>query len=580
MNIRLDPKLLLIGIDGLPYPTELLPDEPIFSFITRWMHLAVELNRMAITEALFGRKSIRTERPLHAGFAHFAERISTQGTCPNEILDRHSLFALFKPFMDQSRFQDFRELLKGPSANGVGVVAGGRQAAIFRSTPAICLKCLEADLSTHSFGYYRRSHLIRAVWYCAEHQTPLIEICPSCAAPFSHWELPAESCSHCRKKIVSPIESSTDNANKDALIRLSEVIAAVLSGKIGWVNERQRLAAFRKRISQIVSNRSSVLGDNLARHLERTFGQNFLACQSLLPNHAPTIGWPALIIHGHYLAEDPIANAVIIAGAFNSVDHYLDFLGTLNPTEFGDSKPSRREIGARRVTMPVLRDVLRLPALHLVSSKHGISRIELKKWVAAYPGLSNRRNAKQTRKKLANHKKTIVEQLTSNPGMSLFQLARHEKGAVKFLQRHDPVWLNENLHAYARIQDAGAIWSECPDAAHDRLLCNQLADVIAKAKGGRGRPVRNTKIRLIEISGLGGVPKSMRADFPETFALIDELAESEEDFYRRSLQWAAIDLTKRFGSCCNIVELYVHAHVSLNCVRPLAQFAQSLLDRE
>lgn len=580
MNIRLDPKLLLIGIDGVPYPTELLPDEPTFSFVTRWMYLAVELNRKAITEALFGRKSIQTERPLHGGFAHFAERVLNQASCLNEVLDRHSLVALFKPFMDQSRFQDFRELIKDPSATGVRVLAGDRQGEFFRSTPAICLKCLETDLSTHSFGYYRRSHLIRAAWYCAEHKTPLIEICPSCAVPFSHWELPAESCSHCRKKLVSPIDNATAGANKDALIRLSEVIAAVLSGKIGWVDEKQRLAAFRMRISQVVSNRSGVLGDNLARHLERTFGQNFLACQSLLPNRAPTIGWPALLIHGHYLVEDPIANALIVAGAFNSVDHYLEFLGTLNPTEFGDQKTSRRAIGARKVTMPVLRDVLRLPALHLVSSKHGISRVELKKWVAVYPGLSNRRNAKQTCKKLANHKKKIVEQLTSSPGVSLSELTRHEKGAVKFIQRHDPVWLKESLRAHARLQDTVAIWRERPDAAHDSLLCNQLANVIAKAKEGRGRPVRLTKSRLIEISGLGGLPKSMRADLPETFALVDKLTESEEDFYRRSLQWASRDLTKRFGSCSNIVELYVHAHVSFNYVRPLAQFAQSLLDRE
>ena len=59
--------------------------------------------------------------------------------------------------------------------------------------------------------------------------------------------------------------------------------------------------------------------------------------------------------------------------------------------------------------------------------------------------------------------------------------------------------------------------------------------------------------------------------------LLDQLSESLPDYYRRCLSWAAKNLIWQYGACDSLAQLFVHARVGVEHVKPLTEFAQTLL---
>jgi hypothetical protein len=253
----------------------------------------------------------------------------------------------------------------------------------FRSTPAICLKCVESDLLVNKFAYYRRTHLVKAVTYCATHRSPLLEMCPACGAPFSHRELPSLICDRCGGSLATPVGYPSDSGYRDARIRLSQVISGILTGQIEWVEEDRRLAAFRQRAAQSIRTRSGIAGDNLARHLNRVFGPDFLKLLHLSTDQAPTVGWPVLLLYGHNGMCDPIANSLIIAGLFDSAADYCVAVDAVPGEDLCRYREPNEFLSTGQITVPILRDALRSRTLRETKSD-----TQLSSWQPRYCGRS------------------------------------------------------------------------------------------------------------------------------------------------------------------------------------------------
>jgi hypothetical protein len=534
-----------------------------------------------IVEKYFGNPHCRVEKPLHAGFGTFAKHIGRKGSdSSNDVINAHSMLALFKPFADPERYSKASELASSVRGNGINMAVGLREVGMFREHPAICLDCVNEDLRIKQFAHYRRSHQVFAASHCSNHHTRLITACAECGKHFSHWNLPDKKCHYCGK-LLKQVEGNSELVpDIGARIRLSQVLASVFSGEIDYVDVNVRLDVLRSRTNQVVKNRSGVTGDNLATYINIMFGRAFLDSLGLKTDSAPTLGWPALLIHGRYLMHDPVANCVLIAALFDSTDHYPDSIKARQLMPEVVPKLPKHLWGAANVSFPMMREALRSPSLYSLVRQNEKDNVHFRKWMAAYNGLSDRRLKFLQRKKIRFYKKCIQKRLEEVSGLSRNQVSITLATEVEYIRKHDPQWLDQHLPARGIPNRKISAQPKILYIEADEALCKQLNEVVYQKKIGRCRPTRLKYLDLLRLSGLTKMPAEVRCDYPQTLKLIDQLTESMDKYYRRSLEWAARNLVWQFGKCDNITELFVHARVGIEYVRPLESYAQSLLERE
>ncbi len=419
-----------------------------------------------------------------------------------------------------------------------------------------------------------------AVSHCSNHHTRLITACAECGKQFSHWDIPDKECHHCGKTLKQVESNSESVPDLGARIRLSQIVASVFSGKIDYVDVNVRLDVLRSRTKQVVKNRSGVTGDNLATHINKMFGRAFLDSLGLRTDTAPTLGWPALLIHGRSLMSDPIANCVLIAALFDSPNHYLDLIKTrqISSERFPTSnKPLK---GAGNISFSMMREALRARSLNSFVNLNGKINVNFKKWMGAYPGLSDRRLNFLLQKKLRCYKKCIQEKLEEIPRLSRNQATITLNTEIAYIRKYDLHWLDQHLPARKIPKHIVSTQPKILYEESDAALCKQLEEVVNKKKNGSRRPTRLKSMDLLRLSGLTKFQAEIRCNYPRTLKLVDQLTEDMDKYYRRSLEWASKNLARQFGKCDNIIELFIHAKVGIEYVKLLESYAISLLDRE
>lgn len=559
----------------------MFPEEPTFSYVNRIVLVTAATKRRQVVEDLFGNPAIRPDRPFHAGFGYLAA-LSAQadGTQPVNLLQRHGLIALFAPFVAKESYRHAVEMAHGQRANGINEVLGIRPTGVYRDHPAVCLHCVKDDMAKGDAAHHRRVHKISAVIRCPEHGSPLVSACGACGTPMSHEQQPSLNCRNCGFPLTVEDKDSAGSQRLMLQFRLAKFIQASISGALPMVDAAIRLAVLRERASRVIESRSKVVGDNLAMHLNRAYGRDLLEALALRTDAAPTLGWPTLLLQGRLLASDPIANCLLIAAFFDSVE---DYVGELQNAK-AQHNPARLDrkalIGANWITMAALKDVFRPMLLKDVAKKHGINQCSLRKWVAGVPGLSDRRKISGMRVTLRANKKTILEFLGRSPGESRSRVAAAHKAEVGSLFRNDRAWLDQHLPIKEKL--SGAVVRTVMEAPSesDQALATRLRAAIASETESVSRPKRLHRDRVLRQSGLLSLPETGRASFPLTMAIVAEVTETVEQYYRRSLAWAVRDLRRCYGQCKGVIEMFVHARVSVEYVARLEPYAQKLLAAE
>jgi hypothetical protein len=268
-------------------------------------------------------------------------------------------------------------------------------------------------------------------------------------------------CRECGAHLVA--DDVVQGEARDLRIRLAEFVAATFAGALPCVPAPQRLAAIRDRVAQRVRNRSGVVGDNLARHLVRGFGADYLKSLCLDPRNAPSFGWPMLLIHGRWMHADPVANLIVIAAIFDSPEDYSASISAATEMLPGAHLPLQPRIGGEGVTPSLLRYSFKTSLLALVRQT-GVSQW-VKLWFSAYPGLRKRREAYAARKglkwndpwsirraqsgysesRLHECKSRLLKRRETNSGVGRTDLDKLEYTAFKILRREDPAWLDREF---------------------------------------------------------------------------------------------------------------------------------------
>lgn len=89
-----------------------------------------------------------------------------------DVIAKHTLFELYKPFLNAQRQSYVKEGMKytGAVKSRVGLLKSHCGAC---NQLAYCEECIKGDISNIGFPYWRREHMIRGVNICSIHKKPL-----------------------------------------------------------------------------------------------------------------------------------------------------------------------------------------------------------------------------------------------------------------------------------------------------------------------------------------------------------------------------------------------------------------------
>ncbi|MCE4554242.1 TnsD family Tn7-like transposition protein [Pelomonas cellulosilytica] len=151
-----------------------LPDETLFSWCSRYHHLAVNGLASATCLQLFGGRRRGVAHDFPDAIGALAQRADGLGPA-EQIVHERTLLAFYAPF----RGRDLLELATAQLIEGrvghlkyqLGMLTSGLGAA---HPLKACPACMTSDRRQFGVAYWRRAHQLPSSWYCVDHGDPLL----------------------------------------------------------------------------------------------------------------------------------------------------------------------------------------------------------------------------------------------------------------------------------------------------------------------------------------------------------------------------------------------------------------------
>jgi hypothetical protein len=204
-----------------------------------------------------------------------------------------------------------------------------------------------------------------------------------------------------------------------------------------------------------------------------------------------------------------------------------------------------KRLGAKRIAS--VREALargvpkrEIQELHDVST-WSIILIELDR-----PELNNSHREASVIRQGKKHRDALLSFLRNRPGESRNEFAKRHAGSYFWLRKHDRAWLQSHLPAPRWGYGKGR-----RKAVKDRHPLDQAASMAVKQMARRelarpDRPMRLTRTRLLSAVGaLAALSGRGRDRYPSTVAEAERVAETKEQFMRRTIHWALKELARR-----------------------------------
>lgn len=155
-----------------------LPDESFYSIVARYHHLSGNPYDRDTLRELFDKHTIVVTSHLPSSIDALVRVLPSGSTIDVQaIINRHTVFPYYRPFLTARQISLSQTAMKGDSAIGLktmmGLVAsqvGGGNLYRF------CHRCVTQDDQRYGQPYWHRAHQLPAVFICHEHQIPLFEL--------------------------------------------------------------------------------------------------------------------------------------------------------------------------------------------------------------------------------------------------------------------------------------------------------------------------------------------------------------------------------------------------------------------
>lgn len=197
---------------------EWLPDETLYSLVTRLHYLSGFRSETATSNALFGRQRAGLRHDFQHGLSEFEHRTNGSLGPAEQILLNRTILPLFLCFNDREFSSKFtRSFVDGywdSTALGRPFITGGTRAC---NPLKACPDCIEHDQDTYGVPYWHRSHQFPGVWACAIHESPLMEA-RAADSQSEKYKLKLPRATNLQPPILGPASNAKDD-KRQALLR-------------------------------------------------------------------------------------------------------------------------------------------------------------------------------------------------------------------------------------------------------------------------------------------------------------------------------------------------------------------------
>lgn len=154
-------------------------DELLYSLIIRYQCLSGNRNFKETLLELFGRPTIQPVVDLPCHLEALAQNIPDEmGLSSNTLVQKHTLFPLYSPFMTVTKRNELLKIMKHENGNllkyKIGIIAGSvcQKNALF-----YCPECAREELEQYREVFLHRTHQVQGVYVCEKH-TCILHVFP------------------------------------------------------------------------------------------------------------------------------------------------------------------------------------------------------------------------------------------------------------------------------------------------------------------------------------------------------------------------------------------------------------------
>ncbi|MBY0596492.1 TnsD family Tn7-like transposition protein [Bacillus bingmayongensis] len=151
----------------IPYP-----DEILYSTFARYHMRSANSSIKDTLDDLFGKKTVISTIDLPSHLYSLCNRIpsSNSSITPEKILEKHTLYPFYSPFLPVSRAQQLKEMMIGDNGQSIHMMTGVISGAICtKHSLYYCPSCFTEDLKQYGEPYFHRIHQVPGVFVCPKH---------------------------------------------------------------------------------------------------------------------------------------------------------------------------------------------------------------------------------------------------------------------------------------------------------------------------------------------------------------------------------------------------------------------------
>lgn len=535
----------------LPTLPSWLPDETLFSLVSRYHQLSGNRLSSHTCRELFGHGQQGAQHDFPTRLAHFASATGSVLGDARAIIQQHTILPFYLHFVAPEMAATALRTLEGGSLGGLKFRLG-LITSRFRANHPLkgCPECMQHDFDTHGTPYWHRDHQYPGVWICPTHGAPLLSsTVKSSGVGRFLWHLPHMSQMSTRftnsaklgTHVVDALSGFAQLSLSLAALPLNAQIAPgdLQHALISELKQRDLATrANRLRLSQICSSYLDAISPlttvpelmqlcGSGQHIGSTLGK------LLRPPRSGThplryLGliywlfgsWPRFMekLSAHGNAESQ-GKAPVQQTAPEAADNLRqNFLACLkhggSVTHCAKSAGidvSTGLVWAARAGMPINRrtksissktyeDIFSdLRAGHdkaAIAVRHQVSATTVNRVLASVSGLHDEWRAAMFASMQAKARSVWSKALFSNAGVGVTALRKLHPATFAWLHRNDRTWLTQSCELVTR-SNSPAVHRRIDWAARDMALEASVAEAVALIRTTSPDPLR--QVRLWEI---------------------------------------------------------------------------------
>lgn len=171
--------------------TQWLPDELLFSLISRHHRLSGNINPSSTNRQLFGTSSRVVSHHFIGQLDEFARRTHGSLGDADTLIREHTILPLYLPFLTAAQAKEAMSTMQASFIGSQNFYLGTSPRQFhFKHPLKACLTCMQSDRERWGIAYWHRLHQIPGVWLCPAHDSPLQT--STIQREMFDWHLPVE----------------------------------------------------------------------------------------------------------------------------------------------------------------------------------------------------------------------------------------------------------------------------------------------------------------------------------------------------------------------------------------------------